>query len=252
MIRFYNIPLDFSDNVTIIYDEDTELIAFTLERSLISLRETFVKSVSVYEFSFLENPYSGNFKDVIIVVNDENKSRTILDNTWALQNRGFLLTCNDKIKSKGDVKVLNFQGELCEVSLSLSLLRKVAYQGNNIRAKDIIKELDSLSTIDNWLLTKLNDIDFNADLFLSPVFYPAITLMSKILNKNIHKYFEIPEGKKVVFLTTGVDSIIVRKREFEMRNSNLDVKEVIVDIDPLLAPIYLILMTYLFKRVNGG
>ncbi|WP_369609133.1 hypothetical protein [Sulfurisphaera javensis] len=252
MIKIYDVPIDFSESVSLIYDEDTELEAITLERSLIALKSTFVKSVNIYDFSFLENPYSGNFKDVIIFVNDENKAKIILDNVWALENKGYLITCNSKIKGKGQVNVLHFSpDELCEVNVSLSLLKKVSSFINNERSKDLLRELNSLDNLNEWILSKVKEINFNSEIFLSPVFFPAITLMSKILDKNVKRFYEKPSSKDVIFITTGVDAIVVRKREFELRNSNLNVKEILLDIDPLLAPIYLILMTYLFKRVNG-
>ncbi|BFI75126.1 hypothetical protein YN1HA_12240 [Sulfurisphaera ohwakuensis] len=251
-INFYNIPVEIPENLTLVYDEDTELEAFTLERSIISLKGTFVKSVSLYEFSFLENPYSGSFKDIVVFVNDDNKARIILDNIWALENIGYLITCNSKIKGKGNIKVLYFSDELCEINVSLSLIRKVATEVNNKRAEDIIKELENINSLNQWLLMKLNEINFDKEIFLSPIFFPALTLMRKYLNKDVKRFYDIPTSKDLIFITSGVDSIIVRKREFELRNSMFNVREILLDIDPLLAPIYLILMTYLFKRVKGG
>jgi len=252
-LKFYEIPIDFSDNVSLLYDEDTELEAFTLERSLIALKGSFVKTTSIYEFSLLENPYSVNLRDVVVFVNDENKSKIILDNLWALENQGYLITCNNKIKSKGQIKVISFPSdELCDINISLSIIRKISSSVNNERSKGLIKELESINNLDQWLISKIQEIDFNSEILLSPVYYPAITLMSKILNKNVRKFYEMPSSNMVSFITTGADAVIVRKKEFELRSSGKNVKEVLLDIDPLLAPIYLVLMTYLFKQLKGG
>jgi len=252
-LKFYDIPINFSENISLLYDEDTELEAFTLERSLIALKGSFVKSINIYEFSLLENAYSVNFKDVVIFVNDENKSRIILDNLWALENQGYLITCNNKIKSKGQIRVFSFPSdELCNVNLSLSIIKKVSNLVNNERSKDLIKELNNLNNLDQWLISKIREIDFQSEFFLSPVYYPAITIMSKILNRNVKRFYELPSSSNITFITTGADALIIRKKEFELRSSGKNVKEVLLDIDPLLAPIYLTLMTYLFKQLNGG
>ena len=252
-LKFYDIPINFPENLSILYDEDTELEAFTLERSLIALKGSLVKSINIYEFSLLENPYSINLKDVVIFVNDENKSRIILDNLWALENQGYLITCNNKIKSKGQIKLISFPSdELCDVNLSLSIVKKISSLVNNQRSKDLIKELESINNLDQWLISKIQEIDFNSELFLSPIYYPSITLMSKMLNRNVKRFYELPSSNSISFITTGADALVIRKREFELRSSGKNVKEVLLDIDPLLAPIYLVLMTYLFKQLNGG
>jgi hypothetical protein len=43
---------------------------------------------------------------------------------------------------------------------------------------------------------------------------------------------------------TGVDSIPMRRISFELRKKGKKVKEILLDVEPLLAPIYLSLMTY--------
>lgn len=253
LLKFYDIPLEPSENEVILYDEDTELQAFTLERSLIALRGTYVKSISIYDFSLLENPYSVSSANVLIFVNDENKSRIILDNVWALENKGTLITCNPRIKSKGKIKVFSLPSdELCNINLSLSLIRKVSTSINNERSKDLIKELENLNNLDEWLVSKIHEIDFQGEFFLSPVYFPAITVIERTLGKEVKKFYEIPSTDNLIFITTGVDALVVRKREFELRSSGKNVKEVLLDIDPLLAPIYLTLMTYLFKQLKGG
>lgn len=251
LIKFYDIPVEFTDNLTLIYDEDTELEASVLERALIALKGVFVKSVSIYDFSFLENPYTETLKNVVIFVNDENKSKLILDNTWALNNAGYLFTCNNKIKAKGNIQVFTFSDELCEVNLALSLLKKVVSKYSNERGKRLLEEINDLTSLDSWLLEKLKDIDFNTEIFLSPVFFPALGIMRKLLNKEIKRFYDLASSNNLTFITTGVDYIVVRKREFELRSSK-SVKEVMIDVDPLIAPIYLILLTYLFKQVKGG
>ena len=238
-INSVNIPKDFS---VIAYGKGMELPAYTLERSIINLEGKIIKTVPVHEFGLVEDAYAEPGK-VIFFINDQNESREILDNAWALNLEGYLFSCNE-IKPKGKIEVIRFKGEMCEVNLSLSILYSEVSSIEGVRANRILKELD-FSDIDDFLAEKSKEIDLSLpQIILSPILLPSRYFVEKNLNKDVKDYHSMNFSNDANIIYTGVDSIPMRRISFELRKKGKKVKEILLDVEPLLAPIYLSLMTY--------
>ncbi len=238
-IKSINLPKDFS---VIAYGKGMELPAYTLERSIINLEGRIVKTVPIHELILMEDSYADSGK-VIFFVNDQNESREVLDNTWALNLEGYLFSCSE-IKPKGKIEVISFKQDLCEINLSLSILYTKASSSNGVREKRILKDLD-FSDIDEFLSEKSNEIDLSLqDIILSPILLPSRYFVEKNLNKDVKDYYSMNFSNDANIIYTGVDSIPMRRISFELRKKGKKVKEVLLDVEPLLAPIYLSLISY--------
>lgn len=238
-VNSISIPKDFS---VIAYGKGMELPAYTLERSIINLEGKIVKTVPIHELALVEDAYAEPGK-VIFFINDQNESREILDNAWALNLEGYLFSCNE-IKPKGRIEVMSFKGEMCEVNLSLSILYSEVSSIKGVRSNRILKELD-FSDIDDFLAEKSKEIDLSLpQIILSPILLPSRYFVEKNLNKDVKDYYSMNFLNDANIIYTGVDSIPMRRISFELRKKGKKVKEILLDVEPLLAPIYLSLMTY--------
>ena len=250
-LNLFSLPFisSIDTTFTVVYDRKSELEAFTLYRSLSQLGEKLVRVTNLYDFLFNEKPYA-SVNNIVAFLNDINDVMPFLDEVWSLGGKAFLVTCNvDLKKSKGDVEVISRKGELCEIETSLSVVKEVANMTKNKRSEDLLKELNSLNTLTDWLKSKLQEIKFDGVVVLSPILLPARGFMQRYLGREIKSHEDSLEGySDYTFITTGGDLITVRKLEFELRSKGKKVKEYIFDVDPLLAPIYLSLLTYLFKQ----
>ncbi|AWR96692.2 hypothetical protein DFR86_03385 [Acidianus sulfidivorans JP7] len=230
----------------IAYGKGMELPAYTLERSIINLKGNFVKTVSLHELIFLEEAYSSDIDNVLIFLNDVNEAREFLDTSWALNVKGEIITCSD-IKPKGNISVFKFSSEMCEVNLALSLLNSIAKSSNSPRGRRIINEMD-FSDLDSFLDEKSKEIDLSFNSFvLSPILSPAKYSLEKNLGKDIKEYNDINFYDSII-MYTGVDSMIMRRIYFELKKEGKKVKEFILDVEPLFAPIYLSLISYYIKE----
>ncbi|WP_148690928.1 hypothetical protein [Acidianus manzaensis] len=242
-----NIKEDISlPNFSLIaYGKGMELPAYTLERSIINLKGEIVKTVSLHELIFLEDAYS-SIDNVLIFLNDINEAKEFLDTSWALANKGEIITCSD-IKPKGSISIFKFSNDLCEINLSLSLLNYIAKTTNSPRSKRILMEMD-FSDLDEFLKEKSKDIDLSFNQFvLSPVLSPAKYSIEKNLGKDVKEYYDINFYDSII-MYTGVDSMIMRRISFELRKEGKKVKEFMLDVEPLFAPIYLSLISYYIKE----
>ncbi|MEJ2771365.1 MULTISPECIES: hypothetical protein [unclassified Stygiolobus] len=252
-LNLFSIPFlsSIGSDFTIVYNRKSELEAFTLYRALSQLSEKVVRLVNLYDFLFSEKPYA-DVNNVIAFLHDKNDVIPFLDSMWSLGGEGYLITCNvdmKKEKGKGDVEILSKEGELCEIETSLSLLKEISSINKNKRSEEILKELNSLNTLEEWLKEKVKEVDFNGLIVLSPLLLPARNLMQKYLNTEIKSHEDfLGSSNTYTFITTGADVLTVRRMEFELRAKGKNVREIIFDVDPLLAPVYLSILTYLFKQ----
>ncbi len=231
---------------TIVYGYGMELPAFTLARGYVALSGEPVKLLGVYDFTFLDSPYTEN-SEVVFFVNDEAELKDLENVVKTLGIRGTLLTCGGK---KFPLRTQVFEGDLCEINLALSTLSWLT-KFSSPRSKHISEELDT-SDLKDWISSKLQDVDPSLDLVISPVLLPSITLLKQNLGKKVKPFYEKDFSDSNV-LYTGVDSLIGKRVAYELRNQGKRVKEVLLDTDPLTAPIYLSIMSYIFKiRTKGS
>jgi hypothetical protein len=251
-LKLYDLPFDFSGNFVVIYNKSSELEAYTLSRSLNSLLEKSVRLIKLEEFLLMESPYVDLPAYVLAFLDDINDIHDFQDVMWALNGYGYLVSCNQNVKKKGKVEVINFSDDLCEVNLSLSIINKISSLSRNKRAEEIRKELANLSTLKDWLKNKISQFDFSGSIVLSPILSPARGVLEKYLGRQVGNYEDFIKSDGIIFITTTADLTVVRRREFSLRREGFNVKEIIFDVDPLLAPIYLILLTYVYKQLKGG
>lgn len=231
---------------TIVYGYGMELPAYTLARGYVALTGESVKLLGVYDFTFLDSPYSEN-KEVVFFVNDDSELRDLENVVKSLNVRGTLLTCGQR---KFTLKTLGSEGDLCEVNLALSSLSWLTRFPSS-RSKHLSEELD-MSDLREWIDGKIQEIDPSLDLVVSPVLLPSLTLLRRNLGKKVKPFYENDfSDSNVVY--TGVDTLIGKRTAFQLRNQGKKVREVLLDTDPLTAPIYLSIMSYIFKiRTKGS
>ncbi|AAY80356.1 hypothetical protein [Sulfolobus acidocaldarius] len=254
-VKFYDPEVSLTGNVSLVYSENSELEAYTVHRALSSLTGRTIRLVNLYDFLFFESPYVDSRDYILGIIHDRNQITEFLDTAWALENHGALITCLSNVKSKGMIQLFNYNDELCEINIALSLLRKISELSNDKRSREISKELEEINSLEDWLKEKIKETKLGREIILSPVFAPARHLINKFLSVNVWLYNDehIPnQQKEVQFITTSADILVTRRKENELRSNGINVKETLLDVDPILAPIYLTLLTYLFKEVKGG
>lgn len=236
----------------IAYGADMELPAITLQRALINLRSEIIEAIPVYEFSLLQTPYI-DIKGIALFVNDETEVKEALDSAWATNVNGILYTCNDRVKGKGNIKDIHIKSDpFCQINLALSLVYSVAKFTVNPRAEKLSSDLEDLSDIPSWAegkIKELEDLREYKKIILSPIFYPAKNLLRKILNMQVELYNETTLDDSVV-VYSGADYIYGRRIIFYLRMNNKKVKEFVLDTDPILSPIYLVLLAHFLKSRN--
>lgn len=229
----------------IAYGKGMELPAYTLERSIINLQGTLVKTVPIHELIFMEEAYS-SVNNILVFLNDQNEAKELLDASWALNVKGEIITCSD-IKAKGEIQIVNFPSEICEIELSLSLLNTIARKSSSVRSKRVLEELD-FSDIEEFLKEKSKELDLSfSQIVLSPILSPAKYSLEKNLQKDVKLYYDINFYDSLI-IYTGVDTMPMRRIAFELRKKGMKVKEVLLDVEPLFAPIYLSLISYYIKE----
>ncbi|QKR01096.1 hypothetical protein GWK48_08910 [Metallosphaera tengchongensis] len=233
----------------VVFGKDMELPAYTLSRAITSLEGRIIKILNVYEFAFLDSPYVES-QNVVFLINDEGEANELSGNVRSLGINGSLFTCNDKVSIEG-LKVSKFKDELCEVNLSLSLLSYVVSGTSSPRSKRISQELD-FSDLSEWLNSKVSEFQPSLDLVLSPVLFPSLGVARRNLGKRVKGFYENNfSDSNVVY--TGVDQLVGKRLANHVRVSGKRVKEILMDSDPLTAPIYLSIISYILKsRISGS
>ncbi len=235
--------LPLGDYALVAYGRGMELPAFTYERARIELEGKVVKVVPLHEMLFLEDAYTDE-KDVLVLANDQSEVKEALDNLWSLGVKADLLTCGN-VEGKGNVNVIQIKEELCEVNLSLSMLRSIVGLSQSPRAKRLLEEME-LPDLKEWAEKKAQEIDQELDVVLSPVLMPARYLVEENLGRNVKTYYDTNfYNSNVIF--TGLDALVMRRISFQLRAKSMKVKEVLLDVDPLMAPIYLSIISYIIK-----
>lgn len=225
------------------YGRGMELPAFTYERAKIELEGKVVKVVPLHEMLFLEDAYADE-KDVLVFANDQSEVKETLDNLWSLEINADLFTCGN-VEGKGGVRVQQLKEELCEVNLSLSVLKSALSSSTSARARRLLEEMD-FSDLKEWAERKAMEIDPELDVILSPVLMPARSLVEENIGKNVKTYYDTNfYNSNVIF--TGIDALTMRRISFQLRKNSMKVKEVLLDVDPLMAPIYLTIISYIIK-----
>ncbi len=237
--------INLGDYSLVAYGKGMELPAFTYQRAKISIEGKIVKTVPIYELLFLEDVYVDE-KNILVFLNDISESKETLDNLWSLGIKADIFTCQ-KIKEKGNTKIIEFESELCEVNLSLSILNNVVKYSNSPRAKRILGELD-FSDLKDWIEKKSSEIDLGLpEIIISPILLPSKYYLEENLGKVVKTYYDTNFSNSSL-IYTGIDTLVMRRILFELKKKNLSIKEILLDTEPLMAPIYLTIISYILKR----
>jgi len=227
------------------YGKGMELPAFTYQRAKINLEGKIIKTIPIYELLFLEDAYADE-KNLLIFLNDVSESKEVLDNLWSLGINADIFTCQ-KLKEKGNTKITEFEGELCETNLSLSILNNIAKSLNSHRSKRILEELD-FSDLKDWIEKKSSEVDLNLpEIIISPVLLPSKYYVEENLGKIVKTYYDTNFSNSTL-IYTGIDTLVMRRISFELKKNNYNVKELLLDTEPLMAPIYLTIISYILKN----
>ncbi|MEL9969858.1 MAG: hypothetical protein QXR57_03555 [Metallosphaera sp.] len=231
---------------TIVYGYRMDLPAYTLLRGKTALSGDIVKILNVYDFLYLDVPYSDNAY-TIFLLNEDDEIRDIDNVVVPLNAKGVLITCRE-VSSR--LKKIVVSGETCELNASLSIISWLTSIYTSPRSKRLQEEID-LSDVKDWLQEKIKQIDIDLDLLISPTLSPSLPILRMNLGKKVKTFYENDFSDSNV-IYTGVDFMVGRKLAHSLRSKNMKVKEVQIDTDPLTAPIYLSIMSYILKDRTRG
>uniref|UniRef100_D0KUY1 Uncharacterized protein n=1 Tax=Saccharolobus solfataricus (strain 98/2) TaxID=555311 RepID=D0KUY1_SACS9 len=245
LVRFFNI--NFPQMDLIVYGRGLELPAFTLGRALSSLKNKMINVLNIYDFLFICNPYI-EVSNVVAFTGDENELRDLLDGLESLRVNGRIYFCGiTNIKPRYNfVSITSFDKSFCEINLSLSIL-KILSNDNIKREKMILDQLNDISDLDDYVKNYANVFSLDQPILLSPIMLPAKSFLES-LGVNVSSYFDTKILDSVQIVYTGVDMHIIKRVIFSLRSKGKKVTDILIDADPLLAPIYLSMIMFYLKK----
>ena len=211
----------------LVYSRNSKLQATVLSRVLTSLTNSYVFPISLNEFSLFVAPYV-----------EIRRVWAFVDNNDDLIRLSHLVTAlgleAETFGPKGVSADHQFDDAYQLTSLISALKAIVERFKDNKRVEAIKQSLDT-EGIEEYLTKKKEEIG-DREPVVSQVFYPANEYLG------IKTAFEEPNSRSVALLTNEADVITVRKRALELRRSGYDVKEVMINVDPAISPIYLLFL----------
>jgi len=238
-------PLDISSKPDfIIYDDFGRLSAFTYARALASLFFYSPRIFDVNEFILNIAPYVEPGKVVGFLTDTDNVIRL----TDTLRFTGFstdLFTSSlpEGLERRGgDLNLTLFEPKsLGAVSLSLSVVLSLCKKAQlTPRVKRIIDQLLDLSDLHDWLNSLGEGIKPSEyQVILSPTMEPSLAYLKNAgLDVKTVANYNILINSLIIY--NGSDMMIMR-RVRTMISKKSEVKEILLDADPILAPSYLTL-----------
>jgi len=238
-----------NDTDIILFGKGQELPAYTLKNAFISLKEKYIEITNVYDFLFLESPYT-DLSRIVGFLGDENELRDLVNGMQALGIGGVIYFCGrTNYKPSANIVELRVMDiKLCEINLSLSLLSSIS-EGKNKREMSLLQQINDLSDLENWIKAKSKEFDLNLRLILSPIMSPAKSFLENV-GLNVSTYFDKIILTDSQIITTGVDVHMMRRIASYLRANGKNAKEVLLDTDPLIAPIYLSMILFYLKEIK--
>jgi len=211
----------------IVYSKSFSLTARVFSRALSSLSKSLVPAYDVNEFLFFVAPYVESLGLVYALLDNEDDMRRIDDvsRTLGVKVRKFT-----SANLNGDVKF----AEPVVLDSTIKLLKALAKRFPGKRSETLMSSL-SPEGLSEYVRAKREEIA-GREVLVSPVFFPVAEVLG------LKTVFDRAEGNDVAVVTSGADNIIARKKMFELIRSGKRAKEVLIDVDPILAPIYLLLI----------
>jgi len=236
----------------ILYSREGILPAYTLYRVL-PLLDTTAHIVELYEGLFSIFPYIEIKGNIFLFSNDLNEIKEFIDTNWALNQESVIFSCVEVKNLKGNVVTYKFDEPLCEINISLSLLFSLLKNSQNPRLVRIREEISDLSDLEDWIKEKLKEIPFSksTEIVLSPVFKPAEIFIESTLGYSVSSIEREPKGDELLIVYTTAESIPIRRYEMGILKKGKRFREFLFDVDPILAPIYLIILISYAKLAGG-
>ncbi|MEM1627228.1 MAG: hypothetical protein QXV69_08180 [Sulfolobaceae archaeon] len=244
------IPLDIS---FILYSREGILPAYTLYRVLPLINSNTVHIIELYEGLFSLLPYLEVKGNIFLFSNDLNEIKEFIDTNWALEQSSIIFSCSEIKGIKGKVIVNSFNEPLCEINISLSILFSLARSSQNPRLIRLREEISNLSDLEEWIISKLNNfsISNNTEIVLSPIFKPAEIFIDSIIGLKVSSLDREPKQDELIIVYTTAESTLVRRYEMRALKRGKKFKEFLLDVDPILAPVYLIILISYAKLAGG-
>ncbi|MEM0016000.1 MAG: hypothetical protein QW281_00025 [Saccharolobus sp.] len=235
----------------IVYGKGLELPAFTAENYFSTIKSSIIKISNVYELLIMEIPYV-EISNIIGFLGDEKELYELLNGLESLRISGIIYFCGkNNLKPRTNlISIYNVDQTLCEINLSLSILKSlISYKTERERRLD--EQLTDLSDLDDWVKEKAKQFDSSLPILLSPLLISAKSYLEKI-GFNVLTYFDNKILGDIQIVYTGADMHTLRPIASSLRTSAKKVKEILIDVDPLIAPIYLSMILFYLKEIRGG
>jgi len=215
----------------ILFEGKMELPAYVALRAM-SYLGLDVTTMELYEFLFSWLPYNDPKGRILLLAEEERKE--FLDAAKTMNLKYDILQCTENLT-------------LCDLSLSLSLLKLTLKNARDPRSARLLEQLNDLRDLDEWAQEKVNPIsDQPSSLVLSPVLKPAKRSVSHYSGiQAMDMWDHVRQGS--VLLYTGVDSHLAR-RELSRRKEY--VNSILIDSDPVLAPLYATIVAIKLPKLN--
>ncbi len=211
----------------IVYSRNSKLQAVVLSRVLNSLLMSFVPTVPLSEFNLFVAPYAELSYVWAFIDNQDDLTRF----THVAKSLNVEATVFSPKGVKADVEF----DEPYVLTSAVETIKAVLKNHPSSKRAETLWSALTPEGIEDYLRTKLVEIGDREPL-VSPVFEPANEYIG------IKSAFEEPSRKEVAIVASSADNLIVRKRTFELMRRGFSTKEVLIDVDPAIAPIYLLFL----------
>ena len=211
----------------IVYSRRFTVTGRVLARAFSALSGSLVPAYEVDEFLFFVAPYVEGLGTVYAFLDSEDDVRRIDDISRVLGIRVLKFAPGNV---KGDVNL----EEPLVLDSAVRSLKAIAKRFPGRRSETLLSSL-APAGITEYVRSKREEIG-DREVVVSPVFFPANEILG------IKTVFDNPEKSEVAVVTTTADNLVARRKLFELIRSGRRAKEVVIDVDPIVAPIYLLLV----------
>ncbi|BBD72902.1 hypothetical protein HS1genome_1291 [Sulfodiicoccus acidiphilus] len=216
---------------TIVFSQEMELPAFVAARAAATAGYRLLV-LELFEFLFSVLPYVEVDGPILILLRGDDPE--VKGSMNAMREDHEILSCTKEL------------GGLCDVSLSLSLTQLFLSGQDGYRAKRLLEEVQHLEDLDSWGESKVATIPAPSAVVLSPVLRPARRTVARYSGLETLEMGDLPPRGSVL-IYTGVDSHLAKK-ELSLRGQYY--YPLLLDVDPILAPVYAAIVALKLPKLN--
>ena len=211
----------------IVYSRRFAVTGRVVARAFSALSGSLVPAYEVNEFLLFVAPYVESLGTVYAFLDNEDDARRVDDLSRVLGVRVVKFAPGNV---KGDVRL----DEPLVLDSAVRSLKAIARRFPSKRSDTLLSSLNP-EGITEFVKSKREEIG-DREVLVSPVFFPANEVLG------LKTVFDSPEKPEVAVVTSTADNLVARKKLFELLRSGRRAKEVVIDVDPVVAPIYLLLV----------